>query len=239
MRHVLWGASNPETIRVIRAMERSVANFSVLGFLDNDLKKHGTSFLGYPVLGGSEEVRKLAKNEDVRFVNLITGSMTARLEVSRDIIRSGGILGNLIHPTVDLTMTTVGAGAYMQESVILQAHVEVGDNSSLHMNAIVGHESKIGNTVFIAHAVSISGACEIGDGTFVGTNATILPHIKIGKWCIIGAGAVVTKDVPDYTVVVGNPARKLKENNVPYKDGTMAATDQPITDGEARQQMSP
>lgn len=225
MRYILFGASNPETIRVVRAIEKSVPNFSVTGFLDNDHRKHGTSFFGYTVLGGTEKVRDLSRNSDIRFVNLITGSMSARLEVSQSIVREGGVLGSLIHPNVDLTMTKIGVGAYIQESVILQSQVEVGQNSSLHMNAIVGHESVIGNTVFIAHAVSISGACKIGDGTFVGTNATILPRISIGKWCIIGAGAVVTKDIPDYTVVVGNPARKLKDNNMPYKDGCVGAKD--------------
>ena len=74
-------------------------------------------------------------------------------------------------------MTTLGVGLYLQESVILQAEVEVGDNTSIHMAAVVGHESKIGHSVFVAHAVSISGCCEIGDGTFVGTK--ILQRISM------------------------------------------------------------
>jgi acetyltransferase-like isoleucine patch superfamily enzyme len=127
-------------------------------------------------------------------------------------LEAGGQLANLIHPTVDLTMTKIGVGLYIQESVILQAHVEVGDNSSIHIATVVGHESKIGSSVFIAHAVSISGRCQIGDGTFVGTNATILPRVKVGQWATIGAGAVVTKDVPDFAVVVGNPGRAIKFN---------------------------
>ena len=52
----------------------------------------------------------------------------------------------------------------------------------------------------------IRASVEIGDFSFVGVSAIILPGVKIGKGCVIGAGAVVTHDVPDYSVAVGNPA---------------------------------
>lgn len=220
MKIYLLGAANPETIRMIRAVQRAVPNVEFAGFLDNDASKKGSELYGMPVLGGLELVAQLAQS-GARFVNLITGSTRARFETTRQIVQAGGQLANFIHPSIDLTMTRVGCGNYLQEAVILQAEVSVGDNSSIHMAAIVGHESKIGSSVFIAHAVSISGCCEIGDGTFIGTNATILPRVKVGKWVTIGAGAVVTKDLPDKAVAVGNPARILKFSDVPYADGSV------------------
>jgi sugar O-acyltransferase (sialic acid O-acetyltransferase NeuD family) len=205
----LLGAANPETIRVIRSVQRNSPNLQFPGMLDNDREKLNSDFYGIPVLGGLEQVPKL-KGDSSRFVNLITSSTEVRHETTNQILSAGGILTNLIHPSVDLTMTRLGGGLYIQEAVILQANVEVGDNTSIHMAAIIGHESVIGNSVFIAHAVSISGCCSIGDGVFIGTNATVLPRVKIGKWATIGAGAVVTKDVPDYAVVVGNPGKAIK-----------------------------
>ncbi len=105
--------------------------------------------------------------------------------------------------------------------MVTQAEVRVGDNSSIHMGALIGHETCIGNSVFIAHAVSVSGCCIIGDGTFIGTNATILPRIRIGQWATIGAGSVVTRDVPDYAVAVGNPAKVIKFNEPVHFDGSV------------------
>lgn len=209
MKIYLLGASNPETIRMMRAIERSTPNVAFPGFLDNDPQKMGSDFYGYPILGGVDLVPSLL-GSDVFFVNLITRSAEIREKTTIEIIERGGRLTNLIHPGIDLTMTKIGVGLYLQESVILQAGVEVGDNTSIHMNSIIGHESIIGKSVFIAHAVSVSGCCHINDKVFVGTNATILPRVNIGYASVIGAGAVVTKDVPAYSVVVGNPGRVIK-----------------------------
>jgi sugar O-acyltransferase (sialic acid O-acetyltransferase NeuD family) len=211
MKIYLLGAANPETIRMIRTLQRSSPYLEFPGLLDNDSTKRGTDFYGLPILGGDELIAQLA-GPNVGFVSLVTGSTRARHETGRAIIRAGGALANFIHPSIDLTLTHLGQGNYIQESVVVQAEVRIGDNSSIHMGALIGHETQVGNSVFIAHAVSVSGCCTIGDGTFIGTNATILPRIKIGKWATIGAGSVVTRDVPDYAVVVGNPAKMIKSN---------------------------
>ena len=51
----------------------------------------------------------------------------------------------------------------------------------------------------------------IGEGSYIGINAVIVGNIKIGKHCVIGANSVVTKNVPDYCVAVGSPARVIKK----------------------------
>jgi sugar O-acyltransferase (sialic acid O-acetyltransferase NeuD family) len=218
MKIVLLGANNPETARVILAVQRVNPNFEILGFIDNDLEKKGTLFCGYKVFGGFEVLDDLL-TQDVYFVNLITGSTRIRYETSLYMAKKGCKFTNLIHPSVDLTMTRLGVGNYIQENVVIQADAQIGDNSSVHMGALVSHESIVGNSVFIAHAVSISGKVEVGDGTFIGTNATIIPRLKIGKWCTIGAGSVVIKDVPDYATVVGNPAKVIKIADPDHIDG--------------------
>lgn len=218
MKVIMLGAANPETERMIRAVERVQSNFKVLGFIDNDPGKKGKTFVGLPVFGGFEVLDDLIQ-DDVYFINLITGSTKTRYETSRLMAQRGCKFCNFIHPSVDLTMTEIGVGNYIQEGVIIQAAARIANNSSIHIGALVAHEAVIGNSVFVAHAVSISGCVEIGDGTFVGTNATILPRLKIGKWATIGAGAVVVTDVPDHAVVVGNPARRIKTIEPTYPHG--------------------
>ena len=60
---------------------------------------------------------------------------------------------------------------------------------------------------------------EIGEYSWIGENVIILPGVKIGKWSVIGAGSVVTKSIPDYTIAVGNPAKPIKRSVV-AEDGT-------------------
>ena len=192
-------------------------NFQVKGFIDNDPKKKGKTFLGYPIFGGFEVIDNI-NDEDTFFINLITGSTKTRYETSKTLASKGCKFTNFIHPNIDLTMTKLGTGNYIQEGVILQANVQIGNNSSIHMGSLISHEDKIGNSVFIAHGCSISGSVTIGDGTFIGTHATIIPRLNIGNWATIGAGAVVLKDVPDYATVVGNPAKILKTSEPVYSD---------------------
>ncbi len=225
MKVLLLGAKNPQTIRIIEAIQDNGGRapgcderMEFIGFLDNEASKKGTDFYGYPVFGGFEVLDDFSGDE-VHFVNIITGSMTTRLETTREIVRRGFPLANLIYPTVDLRMVRIGVGNYIQEAVQLQAEVSIGNNSSIHMGTLVGHETKIGDSTFIAHAVSISGEVEIGDGVTIGTNSTILPRVKVGNWSTIGAGAMVNRDVPEYAVVVGNPAKVIKQNDVIHADG--------------------
>jgi sugar O-acyltransferase (sialic acid O-acetyltransferase NeuD family) len=220
----LVGAKNPETRRQIDVQRQANPDFVVKGFIDNDPVKKGGTFLGYPIIGGIEQVSSLLKSDrDARFVNLITASTIARYETSRALADLGCQFTNLIHPSVDLTDVEIGVGNYIQDGVIIQAATRIGDNNSIHMAAIVGHGSSVGNSSFIAPAASVSGEVEIGDGVFVGTNASIIPRRTIGNWATIGAGAVVIKDVVDHAIVFGNPARQIEFSERRYVDGAIFA----------------
>jgi sugar O-acyltransferase (sialic acid O-acetyltransferase NeuD family) len=209
----LVGAKNPETRRQLLAQQRANSRFQPVGFLDNDPSKWGTTFLDLPVVGGFDVVPAILDDDpDARFVNLITGSTAARYETSAELAKLGCRFTNLVHPSIELTDVELGIGIYIQEGVILQAGVTVGNNSSIHIAALIAHESTVGSSVFVAHACSVSGEVTIGDGTFVGTNATIIPRRTIGEWATVGAGSVVTKDVARGATAVGNPARQIRRS---------------------------
>jgi maltose O-acetyltransferase len=109
--------------------------------------------------------------------------------------------------------------------------IEIGDNSSLGINCMIPYDLKVGRDVMMGPFVFIAGEnhnfssreipmrlqgykkyppVRIGDDVWIGTRAIILPGITIGKGAIIGAGAVVTKDVPPYAICAGNPARVIR-----------------------------
>ena len=69
----------------------------------------------------------------------------------------------------------------------------------------------IGDFVTLHPSCVVSGEVRIGSGTRIGTNACLLPGIEVGRNVTVGAGAVVTKDVPESMTVAGVPARRLVE----------------------------
>lgn len=101
----------------------------------------------------------------------------------------------------------------------LQGDLVFGDYCSLHSNVHIGQKSKIGNYVFIFPYVVFtndptppSEICigpSVGDYSLIATGSLLMPGVKIGKQCLVGAGAVVTKDVEDYSLMLGTPAKRF------------------------------
>lgn len=117
---------------------------------------------------------------------------------------------NLIASDVITNDTIIGASNLVFQRVSFTKDIVIGNHVLIHMNSTIGHDSVIDDFCSVMPGVSISGNVTIGKATLVGSGAVILPSIKIGKYCTIGAGAVVTKDIPDYAVAVGVPARVVR-----------------------------
>lgn len=119
----------------------------------------------------------------------------------------------------------IGDNVVIWHSATLNPENRIGDNSRIHAGCFL-EMATLGKNVFLAPDVILTddphlqipiafkecwGGATIEDGVSIGGNATILPHIRIGKNAVVGAGSVVTKDVPEGKVVVGNPARVKKD----------------------------
>jgi len=110
-------------------------------------------------------------------------------------------------------------------------NIEIGDNSALAKRCWIANDARIGDNVMMApDVVILSGTHEFSDTTkpmitqgvgprrpvtigsdvWIGTRVIILPGVTVGDHSILGAGAVVTKDVPEYAIMGGNPARVLR-----------------------------
>ena len=111
---------------------------------------------------------------------------------------------------------TVGAGTYIGRFCTFACidHICIGDDVLISDRVFIGdavHGFILTNIPIKNQEQSSSGPVTIGDGTWIGIGASILPNVKVGKNCVIGANSVVTKDVPDFCVAVGNPAKVIRQ----------------------------
>lgn len=118
-----------------------------------------------------------------------------------------------IHPHAIISQSAVfGSGTVVMQGAIIQSDANIGNHCIINSGASVDHECQIGNYVHISPHATLCGNVKVEEGAWIGAGATIIPGIKIGKWAIVGAGSTVISDIPDYAVVVGSPAKIIRDN---------------------------
>ncbi len=124
---------------------------------------------------------------------------------------------NLIHSTATFGYKQkenlkTGIGIVVVAGVRMTNNILIGNFCVFNLNSTIGHDCIIEDFVNLAPGANISGNVHICEGAYIGTNASIIQgtdskKIRIGCYSVVGANAVVTNDVPDFTVVKGVPAR--------------------------------
>jgi len=152
---------------------------------------------------------------------------TATVEIGAEL----GAQTRVWHQAQVRTRANIGARCIIGKGAFVDFDVVIGDDCKLQNYVCVYHGVKLGRGVFLGpHVVFTNdmrpratspdftplgdGDWEVGDtyiadGVAIGANSTILPNVTIGKWAMVGAASVVTKDVEPYALVVGSPARRI------------------------------
>lgn len=114
----------------------------------------------------------------------------------------------------------VGEGAVLCDFVTITANAKIGKSFQANIYSYVAHDCVIGDYVTFAPGVHCNGNIHIGDYAYIGTGAVFTQGkndkpLTVGEGAIVGMGAVVTKPVPPYTVVAGNPAKPIRKITPP------------------------
>lgn len=184
--------------------------YDCLGFLDDNPSLWGKPFHGIKVLGPLTMASEL---KDCFFVNGI-GSPT-NFWKKEIIIEKTGVtfdrFETIVHPTASVSrMAKLGPGTVVFQNVTITSNVQVGKHVIILPNSVVSHDDTIGDYSCITGGVCISGEVKIGKSCYLGTRSVVRGGVEIGDYCLIGMGSVVLRNIPDNSVVIGNPARFLR-----------------------------
>ena len=184
----------------------------IVGYLDDDLMKHGNLYFGYKVLGSFKDLNKIIKKYNVN--SFAIGLADHRQMLIRSYVYSicnnfESLPINSIHEKAIITKdSTLGCGAFLMPNVYVGIGTKIGYNSSIHVGVSIAEDCQIGNNVMIAGNSFIGGQAIIGDNVYIGPGSVISSGAKIGSNTIIGGGSFVTKGVSDDKFAFGNPISK-------------------------------
>ena len=205
-RIVIWGASGHAL--VVADIVRLSATYEIAGFLDDvEPKRHNTNFHGVSILGGREQLDTL-RDSGVEYLIVGVGDCAARLKLAEVAREKGFSLATAIHPRAVIAAgVEIGPGTMVAAGAVINPGSRIGSNVIINTSASVDHECVIDDGAHIGPGVNLGGNVTVGTGSWIGIGAKIRDGVVIGARSIVGAGAVVLRDVPDETVAFGVPAK--------------------------------
>ena len=186
-------------------------NYRVIGFIDDASEKIGTNINNLPVLGNREYLFSLGSKENIAIFVPI-GNNTIREKLILDLVNAGFSCPSFVHKeTIIHSTVNIGNFTYVLPGTNIMPLTRINDFTMISMGVNIAHHTIIDRGVFISQGVNVGASINIGEKAFIGIGSTIMTGIRrIGGNTIVGAGAVVIKDIPDNAVVVGNPGRIIK-----------------------------
>lgn len=183
--------------------------WNLLGFMDGDAALQSTTINGYPVLGNEDDVEKYP---EAYFVIAVGASRIREMIVNRLRKVNPNIkFGTVIDPSVELSdLVTIGEGSIICAHTIITVNISIGNHVIINLDCTIGHDAILHDFVTLYPSANVSGITDIGHAAELGTGMQIIQGKRIGDYSIVGAGAVVVKDIPEKCTAVGSPAKPIK-----------------------------
>lgn len=199
-REVLWLAKRINDVS---------PEWNIMGFIDDDETLHGSMQDGYPVLGGCSYLGML---QEEAYVVIAIGSSKVKKKMTKKLEHYDNVkFATLVDPSVILSdRVNLGEGCIICAGTIVTVDVMIGRHVIINLDCTLGHDDVIGDYVTVYPSVNISGIVHVGAEVELGTGTQIIQGKTIGEKSILGAGAVVTHDIPENCVAVGSPAKPIK-----------------------------
>jgi len=202
------GGFGREVKWLIDEINKDENKWEFIGYFDDDFS-HVNKINSSLFLGGRNDLNQW--KEELAIIFAIGNPIVKRDVIS--IIKNPSLhFPVLIHPSVKMGASVeLGEGCIVCAGNILTVDIKLGSHVILNLSCTVGHDTEIGNFSSFMPTVNISGEVITGECVYAGTGASIINRIQIGAETIIGAGAVVTRNLPSKCTAVGIPAKVINQ----------------------------
>jgi sugar O-acyltransferase (sialic acid O-acetyltransferase NeuD family) len=141
-----------------------------------------------------------------------------RWSLEREVLELGfQSFASVVDPTAIVASTTaVGEGAVVVAGAVLGSASTLGRLACVNKAAVIGHHATLSDYATLSPGCILCGSVTVGRGAFVGAGAVVNPGVSIGANALIASGSVVRHDVPEHTLVAGNPAVVIREGIAGY-----------------------
>lgn len=198
-----------EVAWLVERINKQNKTWNLLGFIDDNAENHGNVVNGYPVLGGCE---KIAEYSDVSVVCAVGAAKTREVIINKvQKIAPNAEFAVLIDPKVEMSeLVEIGEGSIVCAGTILTVNITLGKHVIVNLDCTIGHDAVLHDYVTLYPSVNVSGCTDLGYGCELGTGCQIIQGKTVGEHSIVGAGAVIVKDIPEKCTAVGSPAKPIK-----------------------------
>lgn len=215
---VVIGAGNfgREVAQMISDINDEKKMWNLLGFIDETPTKQGTTINNILVLGNLDWFEKNSTG-NVSAVCAIGNAQDKFMLIKKSFLYKINYT-NLIHPTVKLNkFIELGYGNIICCNSFISVNTSIGNFVTISPGCGIGHDVIIDDYATLYWNITLAGNVRICKGCEIGSKAVVIPKKEIGKWSIIGAGAVVINDLPEKCTAVGVPAKPIKYHDAPER----------------------
>lgn len=191
------------------------SDYEVVAFTADKQYITELEFCGLPVVSFEELTENYAPDDHHMFVAVGYQDMNGLRQSKLDeVINKGFSIVSYIHPQAGVPKDLkIGVNCFIMNNVNIHPCVTLGDNVFVWSGAMIGHHSHIGNHTWITSAANVSGNVSVGESCFFAVNATVGHGVSIGKASFLGANSLITKSIPDETVIVAESDKPFRLNS--------------------------
>ena len=208
---VIIGASGfaTEVAWLIEEINNYKKEWEILGFIDDNFKNLPKCINGYKVLGDISYINELS--DDI-FLIIGIGNGKIRENIVKKI--QNRKFATLIHPDIKISLTNkIEEGTIICSGSILTVNINIKKHCIINLDCTIGHSATLEEYVTVLPSTNISGNVNIKRCTTLGTGVKIIQGITIGENVMLGAVAIIIKDVENNCTVVGNPGKVIKKGD--------------------------